>query len=97
MTTAQVGFSFPRDAAVGGRYDRAGAIRAGKWTFTPGSPAAAGGGRASLRHGAERVDLFYSSTTLEDFLRTLGRIQAEFHAAQPAAAHTDFAEQARDV
>ncbi|GAA2498703.1 hypothetical protein GCM10010393_33700 [Streptomyces gobitricini] len=98
MTTAQASISFPRNPAGGGRYNRAGATRAGKWTFTPGFAASTVGKGATLRNGAECVDLHYSSSALEDFLITMSRIQAEFHAAEPSTARRgENSERASDV
>ncbi|MER7107238.1 hypothetical protein [Streptomyces sp. NPDC000229] len=87
MTTAQVSISFPRNVAGDSRYNRTGAARAGEWTFTPGFAASTADRGATLRNGSECIDLHYSSSALEDFLMTMSRIQAEFHAAEPSAAH----------
>lgn len=98
MTTAQVSVSFPGNAAGVSRHDRTGATRAGKWTFTPGFAASATGRGATLRNRAECVDLHYSSSALEDFLMTMSRIQAEFHAAEPSTARRgENTGRARDV
>lgn len=102
MTTAQVSSSFPPNVAGDRRVGRIGATRAGTWTFTPGFSAPnAGRGTVlpTLRNGRRCVDLHYSSADLEDLLVTLGRIQAEFHAAEPSAGRraTPLTGRARDV
>lgn len=71
MTTTHVSASFS-----GGRTVRP--TRVGKWTYTPHFAPSTGRESATLHDGSRCIDLRYSSGVLEEFLRTMSGIQAEF-------------------
>ncbi|MEU3722240.1 hypothetical protein [Streptomyces sp. NPDC031705] len=80
MTTAKLPV-FPRGTAEedGQRGSiHSGATRVGKWMFTPPTTGWGETGNATLGHEDLEVDLLYSSTIFEDFLRAMSVIQIEF-------------------
>ncbi|OEJ35225.1 hypothetical protein BGK67_31455 [Streptomyces subrutilus] len=80
MTTAKPSVSLRRTADENGQEDsfHSGATRIGKWIFTPPSMGWGGTRNATLGHEDLEIDLRYSSTIFEDFLRTMSVIQVEF-------------------
>lgn len=80
MTTAKLPLSLRRTAegdGQGGSFHR-GAIRIGKWMFTPRSTDYGETRNATLGHEDLEIDLCYSSSIFEDFLHTMSMIQIEF-------------------
>ncbi|MFD7559964.1 hypothetical protein ACFV9E_36330 [Streptomyces sp. NPDC059835] len=80
MTTAKPPFFFrrsPEEDGGGGGF-HIGTTRIGKWTFTPGSTGCSGIRNATLEDESLEIDLSYSSSVFEDFLRTMSMIQVEF-------------------
>ncbi|MFA7768242.1 hypothetical protein ACGFNX_30360 [Streptomyces sp. NPDC048723] len=80
MTTAKPPFFFrrPPEEDEGGGNFHTGTTRIGKWTFTPGSAGSSKIRNATLEDEGLEIDLSYSSSVLEDFLRTMSMIQVEF-------------------
>ncbi|WKD36962.1 hypothetical protein [Streptomyces xanthophaeus] len=80
MTTAKPPFFFrkPPEEDEGGGGFHTGTARIGKWTFTPGSTGSSEFRNATLQDEGLEIDLRYSSSVLEDFLRTMTMIQVEF-------------------
>lgn len=80
MTTAKPPFFFrrPLEEDEGGGGFHTGSTRIGKWTFTPGSTGSSETRNATLQDEGPEIDLSYSSSVLEDFLRTMSMIQGEF-------------------
>ncbi len=80
MTTAKLPVSLRRTADEDGQGAsfRSGATRIGKWMFTPPSMGWGGTRNAKLGHEDLEIDLRYSFTIFEDFLRTMSVIQVEF-------------------
>ncbi|MGW1768209.1 hypothetical protein ACWCQL_29715 [Streptomyces sp. NPDC002073] len=80
MTTAKFPVFFGRTAekvGEGGLY-HSGAIRIGKWIFTPGSADSGENRHARLEHESMEIDLSYSSSVFEEFLHRMSVIQVEF-------------------
>lgn len=81
MTTAKLPVSLRRTAEEDGQggSSHSGATRIGKWMFTPPSTDCGETRNATLGHeDLEEIDLRYSASILEDFLRTMNMIQIEF-------------------
>ncbi|GAA3373576.1 hypothetical protein GCM10020367_34050 [Streptomyces sannanensis] len=83
-----------------GRADAVGAdtTRLGEWIFVPGSRCLSGGtADAYVQRGDRRVSLEYCSSPLEEFLKAMDRIQADFgrrcDSTGPAVALRDRARQ----
>ncbi|MFJ3514793.1 MULTISPECIES: hypothetical protein [unclassified Streptomyces] len=96
MTTAKLPAFLRRTAEEGGQGTdiHAGAMRIGKWTFIPGSGDCAVTRNATLEHESGEIDLSYSSSIFEDFLRTMSTIQFDFgrRLGQTAASATAVGE-----
>ncbi|MFF3085998.1 hypothetical protein ACFVRB_13275 [Streptomyces nojiriensis] len=88
MTTAKPPFFFrrPPEEDEGGGGFHTGTTRIGKWTFTPGSAGRSESRNATLEDEGLEIDLSYSSSILEDFLRTMSMIQVEFDRRSGSAA-----------
>ncbi|MFG2972042.1 hypothetical protein ACGFYY_03415 [Streptomyces sp. NPDC048331] len=80
MTTAKLPTFLRRTAEEDelGAGIHSGAIRIGKWTFIPGSGDREVTQNATLEHDSLEIDLSYSSSIFEDFLRTMSTIQFDF-------------------
>lgn len=65
------------------------AVRMGEWVFTPAPVDFVHEANATLHHEDRSIDLQYSSSVLEDFLREMGNIEAEFVSLASAAEASD--------
>lgn len=79
MTTANIDAIFRRHTNEEALPVRPGVARMGKWTFTPASSDRTRGENASLHHEGRKIELNYSSSIFEDFLKAISKIHHEFN------------------
>ncbi|MER7824451.1 hypothetical protein ABTX85_18020 [Streptomyces sp. NPDC096097] len=78
MTRANLGAIFHRHTTDKDLAVPPGGARMGTWTFTPASPDRAQGGNATLHQEGREIELNYSASVVEDFLKEIGAIHREF-------------------
>ncbi|WP_327262238.1 hypothetical protein OG444_12465 [Streptomyces sp. NBC_01232] len=86
MTRASLGRIFNRQTTDMDVPVPPGGAHMGKWTFTPASPDRAQGENATLHHEGREIELNYSASVVEDFLKEISAIHREFDLRSRAVA-----------